>query len=792
MTPKITAVFKTHFDIGFTELSSELIGSYGTGMLDKVLEVCEGTQDSKQGLRYVWTMPAWPLLQMLKHTTPDRLLRAEKLIEGGQLLCHALPFTMHTELLSVEELIYGFKYAKEFCDKYNKPYPVSAKMTDVPGHSLILPSVLASAGVKFLHLGCNPASLPPDVPRLFWWEGKDGSRVLTFYSKGGYGSTLLPPPDWKYKAWLAMLQTNDNIGPHDSGIVGQLLNQINESGVSCDFKIGSMDDFYYDIIQEDLSDLPVVYGDLGDTWIHGAGTYPIETALLRHSRREITALEKLAAYMSFNGVTLPKIQTDDYYDNAILFCEHTWGLDVKSHLGWGRAYDKQGFNSQKSEPRYINMEQSWDEQRERANKAAKASDLLKKDLQNHFCGQNKYISIFNPSGKVFKGCVDIGEIKGLKNIPVINGVRNFACVELEPFSLTPFEIMQKNECTVPENKAFSLSIENDDIMINDIKNGTKIKSAYQYSVIGTQRMTDFLKDYLYRIYDWAIADFGRQNYPEIQDEYFIWKPVNVAQKGASTVVSLSATNKKSCTEFGDAENIEIIYTLLTDGVHIELRLHNKQATPFIEAGYLVFDINKAPKHICVNKSGLVLNPQKDICKDANNLMFAVDKFISVDNLRIESQTCPLVSFGKDGIYRFNGGTFKKPDNGDIFFNLFNNMWGTNFPQWMSGDLNFEFYLGNVESEKEEPPILLEGAFTANITENILKCHNCHILAIHGNTMRIQNDSSKAIIKGSLLRNKQVIFADLFGRILSSEKIQEDSLTIKAHAGKISTLILSGY
>ena len=49
-------------------------------------------------------------------------------------------------------------------------------MTDVPEHSWILPTVLANAGVRFLHLGCNAASQSPEVPDLFWWEGPDGSQ----------------------------------------------------------------------------------------------------------------------------------------------------------------------------------------------------------------------------------------------------------------------------------------------------------------------------------------------------------------------------------------------------------------------------------------------------------------------------------------------------------------------------------------------------------------------------------------------------------------------------------------
>ena len=49
---KIFLVFKTHFDIGFTKLSREVIGQYAGSMLSEVIETCEGTADMGK-LRYV-------------------------------------------------------------------------------------------------------------------------------------------------------------------------------------------------------------------------------------------------------------------------------------------------------------------------------------------------------------------------------------------------------------------------------------------------------------------------------------------------------------------------------------------------------------------------------------------------------------------------------------------------------------------------------------------------------------------------------------------------------------------
>ena len=175
---KIINVFKTHFDIGFTHLASDVIRNYGGKMLEDVLETCEKSSDREDGKKFVWTMAAWPMLKSLELCTQENKLRAEKLIKQGQLKIHALPFTTHTEFMCKEDMEHLFDSADEFCNRYGVSFPRSAKMTDVPGHTIALVKYLAKKGVKFLHLGCNPASTYPNVPTMFWWQDREGNRVL--------------------------------------------------------------------------------------------------------------------------------------------------------------------------------------------------------------------------------------------------------------------------------------------------------------------------------------------------------------------------------------------------------------------------------------------------------------------------------------------------------------------------------------------------------------------------------------------------------------------------------------
>ena len=188
---KIIMVFKTHFDIGFTRLASEIIAQYSGEMLSDVIDTCNGTADMGK-LRYVWTMPAWPL-RVMQGCEPEKRKELDRLVGEGQISFHALPFTSHTDFCGMADVLAGMEYASALSAEYDVPFPVSAKMTDVPGHGRALPMLLAGSGIKFLPLGWNAFATPAAVPELFFWQGPDGSRILTMYSKGGYGSTMLPP-----------------------------------------------------------------------------------------------------------------------------------------------------------------------------------------------------------------------------------------------------------------------------------------------------------------------------------------------------------------------------------------------------------------------------------------------------------------------------------------------------------------------------------------------------------------------------------------------------------------------
>ena len=144
---KVILVFKTHFDIGYTDLAVNVMEDYYTTMLDRVLDTCEQTKDNGP-LRYVWTMPAWPLWMILQHASPDRVQRLEGFIRTGQVTWHALPYTSHYDAGCAEDAVWGLRYARLLSQRFQMPLKRAAKMTDVPGQGRFLPELLSEAGVR--------------------------------------------------------------------------------------------------------------------------------------------------------------------------------------------------------------------------------------------------------------------------------------------------------------------------------------------------------------------------------------------------------------------------------------------------------------------------------------------------------------------------------------------------------------------------------------------------------------------------------------------------------------------
>ncbi len=183
---QIIVVCKTHFDLGYSHRVKDLLAYYRTTMIDRALEVMEQAKELPPQQRFVWTSPGWVMQKVLEDwdgQTAERRQKLDAAMKSRQFVTHAMPFSIEAELVEPEEFARGYMFADAVSRQYGLPLAAGAKTTDVPSQSPSLATGLSHGGVKFMHIGCNwPSGYVQNMPPLFWWEGPDGSRVLTMYS----------------------------------------------------------------------------------------------------------------------------------------------------------------------------------------------------------------------------------------------------------------------------------------------------------------------------------------------------------------------------------------------------------------------------------------------------------------------------------------------------------------------------------------------------------------------------------------------------------------------------------
>jgi hypothetical protein len=125
-------VHHSHLDIGYTDTQSSVL-QHHLQYLDSVLDLASATDDWPEDAKFRWNVEAnWPLLHWMKNRPEsDRIRFFDRVREGRIEIC-ALPFSMHTEAYSIDELACQLRFAEDLRGQYDVPIQ-TAMQTDVPG-----------------------------------------------------------------------------------------------------------------------------------------------------------------------------------------------------------------------------------------------------------------------------------------------------------------------------------------------------------------------------------------------------------------------------------------------------------------------------------------------------------------------------------------------------------------------------------------------------------------------------------------------------------------------------------
>ena len=571
MKKEVLVLFKTHLDIGFTDFSSNIVDKYIYKSIPKAISVGYELKDTDTP--FIWTLGSWMVNEALK---TDESGIVDKAIKDGIIAWHALPFTTHTELMNKELFEMGLDISKKLDKRYGKN-TIASKMTDVPGHTMGMVPSLEKYGVKFLHIGVNPATPLPPVPRVFKWNCGSSSVVVMYQTDYGVKDEF---DDFV----IYFAHTGDNLGPQSADEVTKIYEHIKEEYPDCIIRPATLDDAAKRVLE--LKDIPIFDKEIGDTWIHGAGTDP----------QKMSRYRNLLRYIEKN-----KTDNIDLTSSLLLVPEHTWGKDIKTFFRNDKDYSFDEMDKLKDTFEYKDVVSSWEEQRQYVTSAEKLLGV-----------KNEYK-------------VEAPDITGFK----------------------------KSESVKAPNLQIS------------------------WQLFDNSDYRNYEKNYMRSWPEWAIWDFTKVGLPEYAGGIF----------NAEAIEQYTSGDKQLYLYRFD-EDAEKKYGLPYFWVEVDtgsvvLKWFGKKASRLPQAFWLKFpDLDEDWE---INKMGQWIKPWDIV---GSPLICAVgDGIRNASGLITPLDSCLVAPYGRN-LLKYN----IKTDKQDMYFNLYNNIWNTNFPMWYSDDAIFRFLL----------------------------------------------------------------------------------------------------
>ncbi|MEI7731861.1 MAG: DUF5054 domain-containing protein [Verrucomicrobiota bacterium] len=355
---KVLVIFKTHLDLGFTDLASAVIKTYVEQFIPRVLSLREQIEREHQPDRYVWTTGSWLIYRYLEEASPENRRRMERAILAGDLVWHGLPFSMETELMDRSVFRLGMAFSERLDRRFGRK-TIAGKITDVPGHTRGIVPVMAEAGLELLHIGANDGSAELDVPPLFLWKSPEGSDLMVMYQHSYGGVAVLPGG----RTAVSINFTWDNLGPHTAAEITKIYAVLRTRFPKAQVFASDLNALAAEV-RSLRPRLPVVTQELGDTWLWATSSDP----LLMARFREISRLRS-------EWIAQGRLSANDDVDLAFgkhFLCvpEHTFGTKaVHSHPD---IYEMAAFRASRNLPEFRFMEQSWADKRANIDRAGGA------------------------------------------------------------------------------------------------------------------------------------------------------------------------------------------------------------------------------------------------------------------------------------------------------------------------------------------------------------------------------------------------------------------------------------
>jgi hypothetical protein len=683
----VYVIYKCHLDLGFTDTERGVVRTYFDRFLPGAIEVAETLRGSGGEERYVWTAAAWLVYEYLEQASPEQRKRMEQAIVAGDIAYHAIPFTWQAEMLDRSLLSASLRLSAALDRRFNKK-TIAGKLTDVPGFTRGIIGPLAEAGIRFVDIGDNSGCVGPDVPFLdvtvpsaspsttqtgqrrrevveprtclFNWRDPEGVQIMVLFHPLGYGGTVMfPGTDFA----LSVRVSGDNSGP-------QTADQVKASYATLralfpEAKIVPTDLSTVAAALEPLrARLPVLTQEMGDTWIYGVGADPGKVARYRElSRLRLEWLSK--GRFKFGDATDLKLTA-----TLILPTDHNWGLSTGQYLRHPEIYSpKELSQARATMPEFKKMDEEWVAKRAVVDEAV---TTLPPALQEE---AKKRLQTLAPAPP---------DTRGLK--PLAPGAK----VESARFILS----------LDPATGAI--------VGFEDRKTGRQWASP-QHPLASFRYQTFTAADFLrfnstYNRSTRMSNDFGKPGLEKYPVQSRTWQPaleaasVGQDSQGHRIVAELRMPQPDAAladlVTWPQRLTMEIRLPKAESAAHITFQCFDKLANRLPEAMWLSFSPD-APdtKGWLLEKMDRPVSPL-DVVPNGSRHLHAVTKNVRYHDAKgsftLETLDAPLAAPGQRALLDFNN---NQPDMGEgVHVNLYNNLWGTAFPQWYGDDMRFRFVI----------------------------------------------------------------------------------------------------
>lgn len=666
---RVHVVFKTHLDIGFSDLASTVVAKYMDEYIPRAIALSEqmrsigpeatrpATEDPAAG--FIWTTGSWLINEYLEQADEAGRRRMEAAISRGDVVWHALPFSLFSENMDASLFAFGLSLSRRLDARFGMR-TIAAKMTDVPGHTRGIVPLLADAGVEFLHIGVNASSTPPDVPPLFVWQDPASRAETVVMYQGNYGDVMVVPD---LADALAFAHTDDNAGPQSIDQIKDVYRDLAARFPGAAIHASTMDAFAARL-RSIRASLPVVTKEIGDTWIYGVASDPQKESQYR-------ALLRMRRDLLASGVSSSDIE--GFSGKLLLIPEHTNGLDVKTHLKDWTNYGANDFQAVRGQVNFQKMEASWQEQRDYVGAAITA---LPERWQPEATRVLDELRPVRPDPSGYREIADMSKPVRTPQFTVGFDPR-LGCVT----RLRSGEI----DWAGPANPL----------------------GKFWYEAYSDADYARFRRQYLInkRTTSWfAIPDFTKPGIANDAPEHRVFLPRLIwaghrTQADRDAFLLLLQMPAEAYERFGSPRDLSLEIQVAHDEPQVDfvVQWFGKSASRLPEAAWFSFVLpdrgTRWRQSWRMDKLGQWVSPA-DVIRNGNWRLHAVGSGLRAEDAThvatVETLDAPLVAPGRPTLIDFNN---RQPDLREgIHFNLHNNLWGTDFPQWYEDDALFRFNL----------------------------------------------------------------------------------------------------